>query len=79
MENKILEYAPIIICAVIFLIQQHILISPEQLERKHREILEDIERKYVTWSSFKDLKAQFSDIQSKIGKIYDVIMNGKKI
>ena len=76
MEDKIIEYAPIIVCAILFLIQQHILISPEQLERKHREILEDIERKYVTWSSFKDLKAQFADIQLKIGKIYDVIMKG---
>ena len=75
MEEKIIEYAPIIVCAVIFLIQQHLLVSPEQLEKKHREILENIERKYVTWSSFRDLKAQFTDIQSKIDKIYDVIMN----
>ncbi len=77
MEEKIIEYAPIIVCAVIFLIQQHLLVSPEQLEKKHREILENIERKYVTWSSFRDLKAQFTDIQSKIDKIYDVIMNGR--
>ena len=78
MEEKILEYAPIIICVVIFLIQQHILISPEQLERKHRQILEDIERKYVTWSSFKDLKAQFSDVHNKVDKIYEVIIKGRE-
>ncbi len=78
MEEKIIEYAPIIVCAVIFLIQQHLLVSPEQLEKKHREILESIERKYVTWSSFRDLKAQFTDIQSKIDKIYDVIMSGRE-
>ena len=78
MEEKIIEYAPIIVCAVIFLIQQHVLVSPEQLEKKHREILESIERKYVTWSSFRDLKAQFTDIQSKIDKIYDVIMSGRE-
>ncbi len=78
MEEKIIEYAPIIVCAVIFLIQQHLLVSPEQLEKKHREILESVERKYVTWSSFRDLKAQFTDIQSKIDKIYDVIMSGRE-
>ncbi len=77
MEDRVLEYAPVIICVFIFLVQQHLLVSPEQLEKKHREILENVERKYVTWSSFKDLKAQFTDIQSKIDKIYDVIMNGK--
>ncbi len=77
MEEKIIEYAPIIVCAVIFLIQQHLLVSPEQLEKKHREIMENIERKYVTWSSFRDLKTQFTDIQSKIDRIYDVIMNGR--
>ena len=78
MEEKFIEYAPILVCAVIFLIQQLLLVSPEQLEKKHREILESIERKYVTWSSFRDLKAQFTDIQSKIDKIYGVIMNGRE-
>ncbi len=78
MEDRVLEYAPVIICVFIFLVQQHLLVSPEQLEKKHREILENVERKYVTWSSFKDLKAQFTDIQSKIDKIYDVIMNGRE-
>ena len=78
MKEKIIEYAPIIVCAVIFLIQQHLLVSPEQIKKKHREILESVERKYVTWSSFRDLKAQFTDIQSKIDKIYDVIMSGRE-
>ena len=78
MEDRVLEYAPVIICVFIFLVQQHLLVSPEKKKKKHREILENVERKYVTWSSFKDLKAQFTDIQSKIDKIYDVIMNGRE-
>jgi hypothetical protein len=75
MEN-LLHYSPIIIAVIVFLIQQRIIVTPEQLERKHREILKDVDDKYVTWSSFKDLKNQFNDMQKKIDKIHDVIIAG---
>jgi hypothetical protein len=73
MEN-ILHYSPVIIVVLVFLIQQRIIVTPEQLERKHREILKDVEEKFVTINSFKDLKAQFSDMKEKIDKIYDCII-----
>jgi hypothetical protein len=73
MEN-ILHYSPVIIVVLVFLIQQRIIVTPEQLERKHREILKDVEGKFVTINSFKDLKAQFSDMKEKIDKIYDCII-----
>jgi len=59
---------------MVFLIQQRIVVTPEQLERKHREILKDVEDKFVTIHSFKDLKDQFSDMKEKIDKIYDCII-----
>ena len=73
MEN-LLHYSPIIIAVVVFLIQQRIVVTPEQLERKHREILNDVEEKFVTLNSFNDLKDQFSDMKEKIDKIYDCII-----
>lgn len=73
MEN-LLHYSPIIIAVVVFLIQQRIVVTPEQLEKKHREILNDIEEKFVTLNSFNDLKDQFSDMKEKIDKIYDCII-----
>jgi hypothetical protein len=76
--NNILHYSPIIIAVVVFLIQQRIVVTPEQLERKHREILEDVENKFATLSSLKDLKEQFSDMKEKIDKIYDCIIAVKK-
>lgn len=73
MEN-LLHYSPIIVAVMVFLIQQRIVVTPEQLEKKHREILSDIEEKFVTLNSFNDLKDQFSDMKEKIDKIYDCII-----
>lgn len=72
--GTILDYSPIIIVVLVFLIQQRIVVTPEQLERKHREILLEIEGRFVTLNSHKDLKAQFSEIKEKIDKIYDCLI-----
>ena len=73
MEN-ILHYSPILIAVMIFLIQQRIVVTPEQLEKKHREILKDVEEKFVNLHSFNDLKEQYSEMKEKIDKIYDCII-----
>ncbi len=72
--DKFLIYAPILVIVMVFLIQQHIVVTPEQLERKHREIMDDVEKKFVTINSYKDLKEQFCEIKDKIDKIYDAIV-----
>ena len=46
-----------------FFIQQKIFVTPEQLEKKHREIIDEIEEKYVSMNSFIDLKEQFSEVK----------------
>lgn len=76
MENFI-EYSPIIVVVLIFFIQQRIFVTPEQLEKKHREIMEEIEEKFVSLNSFKDLKEQFSEVKDKIDKIYDLLIDLK--
>lgn len=72
--ESLLHYSPILIAVMIFLIQQRIVVTPEQLEKKHREILKDVEEKFVTLHSFNDLKEQFSEMKEKIDKIYDCII-----
>ena len=67
--DNLLYYSPILIAVMVFLIQQRIVVTPEQLERKHREILKDVEEKFVTLHSFNDLKEQFSEMKEKIDKI----------
>ena len=60
--DKIIEYSPIIIVVLMFFVQQKIFVTPEQLEKKHREIVEEIEEKFVTIHSFIDLKDQFTEL-----------------
>ena len=76
MEN-LLQYSPILVVVMIFFIQHRIFVTPEQLERKHREILNDVEERFVTLHSFHDLKEQVTDMKEKIDKIYDCIITVK--
>lgn len=76
MEHFI-EYSPIIVIMLMFFIQQKVFVTPEQLEKKHREIIEEIEEKFVSIISFKDLKEQFSEVKDKIDKIYELLIDLK--
>ncbi|CDE43000.1 unknown [Clostridium sp. CAG:768] len=75
--DKIIEYSPIIIVVLMFFVQQKIFVTPEQLEKKHREIVEEIEEKFVTIHSFIDLKDQFTEVKDKIDKMYDLLIDLK--
>nr|DAT14482.1 MAG TPA: hypothetical protein [Caudoviricetes sp.] len=75
--DKFIEYSPIIIVVLMFFVQQKIFVTPEQLEKKHREIIEEIEEKFVTIHSFVDLKDQFSEVKDKIDKMYDLLIDLK--
>ena len=73
--EKIIEYAPIIVVIHLFLIQNRMVVTPEKLEKKHREILDDVSKKYATQSIVNELKNQFHDMAEKINKIYDILIN----
>ena len=75
--DKFIEYSPIIIVVLMYFIQQRVFVTPEQLEKKHREIIDEIEEKFVTRVSFQDLKEQFSEVKEKIDKIYDLLIDLK--
>ncbi len=72
--EKFLYYAPILVVVLIFLINERIVVTPEQLEKKHREILREIEKRFTTINSFDGLKSQFTDMKDKIDKIYDCLI-----
>ena len=75
--EKFVEYSPIIIVVLMFFVQQKIFVTPEQLEKKHREIIDEMEEKFVSVISFKDLKDQFSEVKEKIDKMYDLLIDLK--
>lgn len=78
MENfdKLVEFAPVIVVILCFIWQNNLFVKPEQLEKKHREILEDTERKFVTWSAFNSFKEQVDKIEQNVVEIRNHIIEG---
>lgn len=74
MEKYIFKYMPICILLIALLFQYNLFVTPEKLEVKHREILNDISLSYATKEQYLGLKEQLSTMQVKIDKIYDVII-----
>jgi len=75
--DKFIEFAPVIVVILVFLIQQKIVVTPEQLERKHREIDKEIDEKferfeeaatakYVELNAYKEFQ---NHIYSELGKV----------
>lgn len=79
MDKEIISrYAPVILIVLITFFQCNLFVTPQELERQHREILETVSQKYMTKEESLNLKAQISDVQHKVDKIYDAIIGGKE-
>ena len=72
--NEIIYYAPVIVVVLMFLIHERIVVTPEQLEKKHREIIKEVENRFATIDSCEDLKDQITEMKDKIDKIYDCLI-----
>lgn len=75
--EQILQYSPLILVVMMVFIQYKIFVTPEQLEKKHREILERVEQHFVSVHSFTDLKEQVGEMKDKIDKIYECLITFK--
>ena len=73
--EKFLEYAPIILVIIMFCINYRVFVNPVELEKKHREILSDIDNKYASKTTVDELKSQFHDMAEKIDKIYNILID----
>lgn len=74
MEKYFYKYLPMVLVCLALIFQYNLFVTPEKLEVKHREILNDISQKYSTKEQYNDLKSQLNVMQAKIDKIYDVII-----
>lgn len=71
--EKFLEYTPLILVVIMFCINYKIFVNPVDLEKKHREILDDIEDKYATKTLVDELRYQIHDMADKVDKIYNIV------
>lgn len=76
MEKEWYKHLPIVLLGIALIFQYNLFVTPEKLEVKHREILNDIAKAYTTKEQYNDLKSQLNAMQIKIDKIYDVIIEG---
>ncbi len=74
-KDFIYKYIPLAALAIAVIFQYNLFVTPEKLEQKHREILTEISQVYITKSEFGNLKEQLSDINKKVDKIYDTLIN----
>ena len=88
--KDILEYAPLILAVTMFFINYKVFTTPADLEKKHREIkeeinpekrhreiLDDIDKKYATKSVVSELQTQIHAMADKVDKIYDILIDKK--
>lgn len=71
------KYAPVALVVIALIFQWNLFVTPEKLEVKHREILNEVAQTYTTKPEFDILKSQLTDITKKIDKIYE-ILSGRK-
>ena len=81
-ETLMIKYAPVILIVFIMFFQYNLFVTPQELEKHHREIIREISEKYVPKeqynSQYTDLKKKMDTMQDKIDKIYDAIVAERK-
>lgn len=78
MDRQTIEkYGPIALVVIALLIQWNVFVTPEKLEVKHREILEEVADKYTTKEMSNQFNLKLDDMQHKIDRIYDKIISNK--
>jgi len=75
--NEFLPLAAVIIAVVGFCVQFGMFVRPVELEKKHREIIEESYKKFASVNMVEDMKMEFKEIKSKIDQIYEILMRNK--
>lgn len=80
LENSdiFVEYSPVIVLVLLYFMQFKIFVTPEVLEKKHRQILLEAEKRFAPANSLHDLKEQFGEIKEKIDKIYEYFLTNNQ-
>jgi len=75
MEEKFIEYAPLIIVVLCFFLKNKIFVTPEQLLQTKAEILENIKKEYMTKEIAETIKQDIQEIKQQLNVISEHILN----
>lgn len=77
--NSILEYAPILIAAVIFFLQYKIFVTPKELTELKSNLIEYISEHYVSEKTYRDnnfsLEKRIDGIDKNVNEIKNMLIN----
>ena len=77
------EFAPFIVVVLVFIWQHNIFVRPEMLEKKQREILDDMKKCFVELNAYKEFQAhvlrEFENIREDTKEIRNGIDKIEKI
>lgn len=59
--EKVIEYAPIIIVVVTFLFKNRIFVTPEQMQKERKNLLEEVERRFLSLAAFREYEKRMDD------------------
>lgn len=78
--DKFIEYSPWIIVILLFLWQNKVFVTPEQMEKRFAEQEQHLERKFVLKAAYdvaiEKLENGYITISEKLDKIYDILIKG---
>ena len=77
--DKWIEFAPIILVILLYIYQNNLFVKPDQLEKKHREILEDVKKDYVELNAYKEFQNrvlnEIESIKESVSTGFDDVRN----
>lgn len=77
-KESLWKYAPVLLVGIALIFQYNLFVTPERLEQKHREILQEVSATYITKEHYKEqydeIKVQLNDMQRKLDEIYKIVI-----
>lgn len=75
------SYAPYLVILLMFIWQNNIFVRPEQLEKKHREILADVKKDFVELNAYREFQSHVlkeiegikDDINENISELKEIL------
>ena len=78
--NNFIEYAPILIVVIVFIIQYNVFVTPAQMQKAFIDFERFLDTKYVTKENhdiaISEIKCDIQSINEKLDKIYDILIKG---
>ena len=80
------HYAPYVLIVLLFVLQNNVFVRPEQLEKKHREILRDVKQDFVEVNAYKvfqnhvlqEIASLKEDISQGFAEVKDALKRRRK-